>query len=248
MSIATTTAIAIGGIASAGIGGIASAEAGGAQANAANNAATLQYQESQNSLNFQKQEWQTQQDNMAPWLKAGTTALSQLNGGSLPSFDAPTSVTEQNDPGYQFRLQQGESALENSAAAKGGLLSGNEGAALTQYGQNYASNEYQNVYNRAMNNYNTNVLGPYNRLSALAGVGQQAASTLGQQGQAAASNIAGIDSSAGQQIGQNINNAGAATASGYVGAGNAASGGISNITQSILLNQLLHANPSGGNV
>ena len=233
------TGLGIAGIAGASIGAGASLSAAGTQADAAKSAAQLQSTDAANSLAFQKQEFNTQQANEAPWLKTGTSALGQLNGGQLPGFQAPTGATEQNDPGYQFRLQQGTQALENSAAAKGGLLTGNTGQALENYGQNYASNEYSNVYNRAMNEYNTNVLGPYNRLSSLAGVGQQTANALGQQGQAAAAGVAGINATAGQQVGQNINNAGAATASGYVGAGNAISGGINNIGQSMLLSQLL---------
>jgi hypothetical protein len=247
MSIGTTAALVIGGtaLAGAGISAGASLSAAGTQADAANNAANLQAQEAQKSLDFQKQEWQTQQANLAPWLKAGTTALSSLNGGTLPSFEAPTGATEQNDPGYQFRLQQGQAALENSAAAKGGLIGGNEGEALTQYGQNYASNEYQNVYNRAMNNYQTNVLGPYNRLSSLAGLGQQTATTLGQEGQSAASGVTNINLTTGAQQGQDIQNAAAARASGYVGAGNAIGGGISGIGQSMLLSQLLGNQQTG---
>jgi hypothetical protein len=59
--------------------------------------------------------------------------------------------TWQTDPGYLFRLGEGQKVLENSAAARGGLLSGQTGKALQQYGQNFASNEFSNVYNR----YNT---------------------------------------------------------------------------------------------
>jgi hypothetical protein len=101
-----------------------------------------------------------------------------------------------------------------------------------------------------MNNYNTNVLGPYNRLASLAGMGQQAQATGAQQGQAAANNVSNISLTSGAQQGQNINNAAAASASGYIGAGNAAAGGISNIGQSMMLSQLLgnqnqNFNPAG---
>jgi hypothetical protein len=233
------TAIGIGGIAASGIGAAGAAAAGGEQAGAANNAAALQSQEQQNSLDFQKQQWNTQQQNEAPWLQAGQSALGQLNGGKLPGFQAPTAAQAQQTPGYQFQLQQGTQALENSAAAKGGLIGGNEGEALQNYGQGLASENYQQTYNNAMNEYNTNVLGPYNRLASLAGVGQQAANTLGQEGQAASSNVSGINATAGQQIGQNINNAGAANASGYVGIANSLGGGVNNLGQSIALSQLL---------
>jgi hypothetical protein len=54
----------------------------------------------------------------------------------------------QTDPGYLFRLGEGQKVLENSAAARGGLLSGQTGKALQQYGQNFASNEFGNIYDR----------------------------------------------------------------------------------------------------
>jgi hypothetical protein len=54
----------------------------------------------------------------------------------------------QTDPGYLFRLGEGQKVLENSAAAQGGLLSGQTGKALLQYGQNFASNEFGNIYDR----------------------------------------------------------------------------------------------------
>jgi hypothetical protein len=54
----------------------------------------------------------------------------------------------QTDPGYLFRLAEGQKLLENSAAARGGLLSGQTGKALQEYGQNFASNEFGNIYDR----------------------------------------------------------------------------------------------------
>lgn len=71
-------------------------------------------------------------------------------GGEQPAafkFD-PSQV--QIDPGYQFRLSEGLKALERSAAARGGLLSGATGKALTRYGQEMGSQEFQNAYGRAM--------------------------------------------------------------------------------------------------
>jgi hypothetical protein len=168
---------------------------------------------------------------------------SLLQGFNQP-FVAPTAATQQNDPGYQFRLQQGEQALQNSAAAQGGLLSGNTGQALEQYAQNYASNEYSNVYNRALTEYQQrynifqgNQTNQFNRLAALAGVGQTAASQLGQLGQQGSANIANINASTGQQVGNSLQNAGAATASGYAGIANSLNGGIGNVSQYLLLQQ-----------
>src|SRR5262245_4034208 len=70
-------------------------------------------------------------------------------------FEAPTDVTEQNDPGYAFRRAEGQKALERGAAAQGVLLTGGTEKALSRYNQDYASNEYQRVYDRAMGEYQT---------------------------------------------------------------------------------------------
>jgi hypothetical protein len=263
-----TTAAIIGGSLAAGIGGSAIAahgatQAANTQASAAEQAQQLQAQEAQQALAFQKQQWNTQQANMAPWLKAGQGALGQLSGlMSTPGqgllepwtqqFQAPNAATEQNDPGYQFRLQQGQQALQNSAAARGGLLSGNTAQAEQQYGQNYASNEYQNVYNRAMQQYQQNYgifennqANTYNRLAGLAGTGQTAATTLGQQGQAAANNVGNISLTSGAQQGQQMNNAAAAMASGYVGGANAWNSALGNTANTVgqyaMLQQLMGA-------
>jgi hypothetical protein len=209
------------------------------------------------SLDFQKQQWQTQQQNEAPWLKAGGAAENQLSSllgtpgqGLLTpwteQFQAPTALTEQNDPGFQARLKLGTDALQNSAAARGGLLSGNTATAINQYAQDYASNEYGNVYNRALGEYQQrynifegNQANQFNRLSALAGGGQVAANQLGQQGQAASSNIANINLAGGAQQGASIMAGGSARASGYAGIANALTGGLNNASQYLLLNQLL---------
>jgi hypothetical protein len=256
-------AVAIGG--GALIGAIGAGVAGSEQAGAAKSAAQLQYQEQQNALDFQKQEWQTQQGNMAPWIQQGQGAINTLGGlqnealaGQGPlapwtqQFQAPTSVTEQNDPGYQFRLQQGEGALTNAALASGGGLTGNTGEALQQYGQGFASNEYQNVYNRAMqqyqqgyNQYEQNQSNLFNRYASIAGLGQTATGQLGNQGQAAAGNVANISLTGGAQIGQQMNNAAAAQASGYVGGANALSGGLNNLSQYSMLQQLLQQQNAG---
>jgi hypothetical protein len=53
------------------------------------------------------------------------------------------------DPGYQFRLNQGLDAITSNAAARGVLRTGGNLQDLMDYGQNAASQEYQNVWNRA---------------------------------------------------------------------------------------------------
>lgn len=273
-----STAAIVAGTAAAGLAGSAisahsAGKAADAQTAAANHAADLQAEQSQKALDFQKQQYETSQQEIAPWLAAGNSGLNALqfglgtggsaNGsgvaqGSLTkpfdqSFTAPTGLTEQNDPGYQARLKLGTDAIQRSAAARGGVVTGGTAKALDTYGQDYASNEYGNVYNRALNDfttnfnaYNTNQTNQYNKLAALSGIGQQSAVQLGQQGQNASNNVTNNLLSTGQQIGQDYQNAGAATASGYVGAGNAWSQGLSGVSNSLtnlmLLNQLKQGN------
>lgn len=75
---------------------------------------------------------------------------------SYDKFVAPSAADALNEPGYQFRLSEGERALQQSAAGRGNLRTGGTLKDILGYGQNYASQEYQNVYNRALQNYGTN--------------------------------------------------------------------------------------------
>jgi hypothetical protein len=184
--------------------------------------------------------------------------FGSLTQGYGQTFQAPTGLTEQNDPGYQARMQLGTDAIQRSAAARGGVLTGGTAKALDQFGQDYGSNEYGNVYNRALNTFGTNY-GVWNndnnnifsRLMGLTGVGQNASNSLGQFGQATANNVTQNLLGTGQQVGQDYQNAGAANASGIYNQGAALSGGINgvtgNLSQLLMLKQLgLAGGGSGG--
>lgn len=125
------------------------------------------------------------------------TAQQAQQSPTFGTLNKPFSMADyQADPGYAFRLSEGMKALENSAAARGGLLSGNMMRGAQQFGQDLASQEYQNAYNR----YQQNQGNQFNRLAALSGVGQTATGALGQAGQnyaTAAGNI-GMGSAANQ--------------------------------------------------
>ena len=158
---------------------------------------------------------QSREDQM-PWLNQGKTSLNQLAGLMAPGKQLTRSFGSADfraDPGYQFRLSEGMRGVENSAAARGGLLSGNALKALANYSQQSASNEYMNAYNR-FNNDQSNL---YNRLAGLANTGQTTANSLGALG----SNTA-------QSVGQNLMTAGQARASGYAGQANALNGMVDN--------------------
>ena len=71
-------------------------------------------------------------------------------------FAAPTAADMAQDPGYQFRLSEGQKALERSGAARGVTNTGGTMKGILDYGQQAASQEYGNVYNRNLNTYNVN--------------------------------------------------------------------------------------------
>jgi hypothetical protein len=70
-----------------------------------------------------------------------------------PEFNRPTLDDAYNEPGYQFRAQAGNQALERSAAARGVLRTGGTLKDLVEYGQNFAAQEYGQVFNRALSSY-----------------------------------------------------------------------------------------------
>lgn len=136
------------------------------------------------------------------------------NGALLKNF---TMADYQKDPGYDFRLSEGQKALDRSAAAAGGLQSGAALKAASRFGQDYASNEYGKAYDR----FNTDKTNQFNRLASLAGVGQMANNALSSAGQNYAnqySNLAMINAS---NQGNAALSAGNARASSYSGLGNA---------------------------
>ena len=209
---------------SAVLGAASSRSAAKTQANAAGQAADLQREQFDRTMEMQ-----------APFREAGVRALNKLEAASEYT---PFGMAQfQADPGYGFRFEQGQKALERSAAARGGLISGNTGGALQQFGQGLASQEYQNAFNRYQAERQAR-LGP---LQSLAGVGQTSINALGQAGQNYASGM-------GEALGAGAQ----ARASGYMGAANAIGGGVGqymgyqqNQATNSLLNQVL-ANRTGG--
>jgi hypothetical protein len=173
MAIATGTALALGG----GLSAAGSVAGGIMGANAAENAAAQQAAAARDANKLQREMFETQRRDLEPWRKAGVSALSGLSNADFQRDF--TNADFQQDPGYQFRMSEGMKALERSAAAKGGLATGGTLKALTRYGQDFASNEYNNAYNR----FNADRDRRFNRLSAIAGVGQTANTQLGQAGQ-----------------------------------------------------------------
>lgn len=183
-------------------------------ANASRSASNTQADSARDSNATARAQFEQNRIDSAPWRAAGETALGQLSAGTATGADFNRDFTLADfnrDPGYQFRLDQGQQGLERSAAARGGALGGGALKALSRYGQDYASGEYNNAYNR----FNNDRTQRFNRLSSIAGTGQTATRDVANQGTALAT-----------QIGENNMQAANARASGYIGRSNAINDGI----------------------
>lgn len=196
-------------IAAALIGGGAAIIGGGIAASGARKAAGTQVGAADRAAQLQQQQFERQVELQAPFREAGVRALPELEAASRYT---PFGMSEfQADPGYGFRLSEGQKALDRQAAARGGLISGGALKAAQRYGQEMGSQEYTNAFNR----YQTERQARLNPLQSLAGMGQTSVNQLGQAGQTMASNVG----EAGMQAAN-------ARASGYMGGANALSSGL----------------------
>ncbi len=139
----------------------------------------------------------------------------------------------QKDPGYKFRLRQGLKALDRTASARGGLLSGGALKAAEQFGQNLGSQEYGNAFDRynteqtnLFNRFQIGQSNQYNRLASLSGMGQQTAQQLGQAGQRYGENMGNLAVGAGENQANSLLSQANARGSMYQGIGNALGGGM----------------------
>lgn len=159
---------------------------------AADQAAAAQLAGVEKGIEEQKRQFDLTRTDLMPWLTTGQDALNRLSGmmglspGSGELMADFTLDDFQTDPGYEFRQAEGIKARENSAAARGGVLSGAQQKAIGRYGQDYASDEYQRAWDRDQAEKTTK----YNRLAGISGTGQTTANTLGGYGAQSASQIA----------------------------------------------------------
>ena len=201
----------------------------------ANRAARTQADAADRAGQLQQQQFERQVELQTPFREAGVRALPELEAASRYT---PFGMGEfQADPGYAFRLAEGQKALDRQAAARGGLISGGALKAAQRYGQEMGSQEYTNAFNR----YQTERQARLNPLQSLAGMAQTSTGQLGQAGQAMATGVGEAGAAAAQ-----------ARASGYMGGANALSQGLGqyiNYSQGQDRNALLRqsiANQGGG--
>jgi hypothetical protein len=216
-----------------------------------------------------------------PYQQAGLAGQDQLmnylgiGGGGGQGYGqfataefTPEAFAAGQDPGYAFRMKEGLKAVDAQAAARGGLISGAALKASQRFGQDMASQEYQNAFNR----YQTtrqNTLAPYERLQGVGmGAAQGLAGAYGGYGAAAGgaqsaygNNVSNLQTGRGQMINAALGNygnqvtgaltgygnagasnmlaAGNAQSAGQIGQANAINQGISGVSNMYYQNQLL---------
>lgn len=202
---------------------IGSAVVGGVVAsNSANKAAKAQTSAANQANDTQLAMYSQSREDNKPFYDAGVTAMNKLAG--MKDF---TGADLQSEPGYQFGLTEGMKGVTNSAAARGGLLSGAALKAASQYNNDYASTKFNDAFNRDATNKN--------RLASIAGIGQTASNVNTSSGLNTASGVA-----------QNQLGAGNARASGYVANGNALTNSLGQATNWYTQNQLLNGRAGSG--
>jgi hypothetical protein len=244
------------GITAAVIGGVGAVAGGVISAKGARDAANTQSDSAKYAANLQDAQWQQTQDNLKPYLDFGSSAINPLraamgydanwnadpNNILMQQFAAPTAEQAAATPGYQFTLDQGLKATQNSAAARGLGTSGAAMKGAASYATGLADSTYSDVFNRALTTFNTNygtAANRVNRLSSLVGNGQNAAATNGSLGAQSMG-----------QIGDTLTSGANARAAGTIGGANALSGAMNGLGNSAMMYGLMQNNaggaPSGG--
>lgn len=177
----------------------------------ASKATNAQTQAGREQLALQERIYDETTERFQPYAEQGLNAFNQLAGEVSGGF--------QQSPGYQFAFDQGQRALEGSAAAGGNLRSGATMKALTNYGQGMANQEYGNYFNR---------LG-----------------TVAQMGQAAAGNQAAAGANFASGGSNSLANMGNAQSAGAIASGNALSGGINNAMSGYMMGQMMNGGGGG---
>jgi hypothetical protein len=203
---------------------------GGAQILSGNKAAKAQQKAANLTIAEERRQYDQTRADFAPWRETGVSALGKLAGMyGVGASGAPSGTADPNaaayggfftSPGYEFRRDEGNKAIERSAASRGLLRSGAAVKAIDRYTQGLASSEFNSFADR---------------LASLAGVGQSATGATAAAGQAATQGIAGAYGMAGN-----------ARASSYLNTGSAVNTGINNALQAYLWQQGNKAGASKG--
>jgi hypothetical protein len=211
------------------------------QAGAATSAAGQQYAATQEAARQQREMFDIQNAQQAPYREAGYGALSRI-GTMLPQLtEMPagykpfTAADLQTNlaPNYEFMKAQGLGATRQAMNVGGGGSNVERGG--IKFAQDYASNAYQNALDNYMrqeaqkfNQQQTGTTNVYNRLASIAGIGQTAQGQVNQLGQSTAANIGQLGIGGASALG-----------AGQIGAANAMAGGMQGIGNAATLASLL---------
>lgn len=195
-------AVAVGGsLVSSLIGGIFGSKASKAQARA-----------QQAAIDEQRRQYDLTRADFEPWRTTGGSALERIAAYyGLNGQPADPSVFT-SSPDYAFVRDEGLRAIDRSNAARGLLNSGAADRSRMRYGEGLASSEFNNWWNR---------------LSGLAGTGQNAATTTAQLGANTSSNISSL-----------LTQQGNARASSYANWGSQANNGINNVLSAYFMDRM----------
>jgi hypothetical protein len=215
------------------VGSAASRSSSKAQQQATETASQASRETTQASIEAQERMFNRQVALQEPFRETGLAAQNRLADllGVSGRTDQPgygygmqpfTMAQYQADPGYGFRLKRGLDAMERTAAARGGLLSGNQMRGAMEFGQDLASQEYQNAFNRFQTE-RSNILNP---LQSLGGVGQTSTNALTSAAGNLGAGMAGAYGNLGSALSANAMNTGNIRASGYMNQANALTGAL----------------------
>lgn len=213
------------------------------------------------ALQAELEQYYQAREDYAPWREAGERALETyeeigaapsriLEGDYIPAVDpfkfGAEEFEQYKDPGYEFRLEEGERGVNRALASMGKLGSGNRLRALMDLNQQSASQEFGAARGRALQDYSANVLAPYERGVAAYGRAYGAEgdhlnrlAALSQIGQTAVTGTA----AATPNVGQYITGAGAARAAGQIGSAGAWSSALGDLGRQWQAYQQQQASP-----
>jgi hypothetical protein len=197
---------------------------------AAKGAARTQADAAGRAMDQERAMYEQSREDLGPYREQGYTALKDIEKLKpfLTAQFGPDQFSQYLDPSMAFRQKIGTQATERLANVGGGAISGNTMRALTDYGQNLASTEYGNAFNR----FQTERGNIFNTLANIAGMGQGAVNTGVNAGQNFAASQTGL-----------LTGQAAAQAAGTVGAANAYGGAATNLGNMAYLNSLINKKP-----
>ena len=166
----------------ASLGGATEEATGGGASGAAREAAQVSNAAAERDLALRTRMYEEGVARQQPFYQAGVNALPQYISGIEQGGELVRGFTNADftaDPGYGFRLAEGQKALDRQAAARGGLISGGALKAAQRYGQEMGSQEFGNAYNRFRDTQGLR----RNALAGVAGYGPTAASSINAAGQ-----------------------------------------------------------------